>query len=295
MTLARQPVSLRAFRSPDYRDLVAEAQSQGWDVYRTGSDHVAVVNPATGARVILTTTGSTSSGHALGNVRAQLVRAGLDLRSKTERRLERRKHKEQAMPKGQLLTEEQRTEIVTLRREGVPVKDIAERVGVSTKAVTVHTPDDLIHHPKGADRMQVTPEQMAKIAELRRAGKTVDEVAEVIGFSSATVSKYQPEELKKPSRYRSGPVVVVNPAPEKPAQDERTTEQTGAYPVIRNLVIKQRRYAKMLAEAEAMGDDDIQLMLLEKTKLNPLEAEAIRLYDAFQSESLNGSANGKAH
>lgn len=79
---------LRSVQSDMVRDLARRAVDQGWDLYPNGGGHLAAVNPDTGARVTLAT--SAGGGHATSNVRAAFARAGLDLRSKAERRRSRR-------------------------------------------------------------------------------------------------------------------------------------------------------------------------------------------------------------
>ena len=313
MTFSQPSVSPRVFRSPDYRDLVERAIEQGFDVYRTGSDHIAVVNPLTGQRVTMSTSGSTRSGHALGNVRAALMRAGLDLRSKAERRRDRKQHKEAtAMPKGSLLTDDQRAEIAERRERGETIVHVAEVMGLSTKTVGNHQPEHLKQPPSEALLASVharsggvTPEMEARMVELKEAGKKNVEIAQELGISDTSVWKHLPDKYKKPSRYktvaRSGPVERVKPTVEAPAEGptesvvdivKRVNQEFGDYPLIRQLVAKQTRYSKMLTEAEAIGDDDLQLLLLDKTKMSGLEAEAVRLWQATQTHD-NG--NGSKH
>jgi hypothetical protein len=81
--MAMQSV-IRAIGSDQVRDLARQAIGQGWDVYSTGGGHLAVVHPATGAQVTLSR--NAGGGHAIANVRQAFARAGLDLRSKSERR-----------------------------------------------------------------------------------------------------------------------------------------------------------------------------------------------------------------
>ena len=57
---------LRAFRSPDLRDLTRLAIDQGWAVDLTGGNHVRVVNPANGQRVILSATAWPTPGPRSG-------------------------------------------------------------------------------------------------------------------------------------------------------------------------------------------------------------------------------------
>lgn len=75
---------LRSFRTDEFRELARRAVAQGWTAYQRGNGHVALVAP-TGAQVTLSATAYT--GHGLvESKRLELARAGLDLRSKAERR-----------------------------------------------------------------------------------------------------------------------------------------------------------------------------------------------------------------
>lgn len=76
---------LRSFRSGDLRALAKTALAQGWDGYMDGGGHVALVNPATGARVVLSSTAN-ARGHQLANVRLALRRGGLVLGPRNRRR-----------------------------------------------------------------------------------------------------------------------------------------------------------------------------------------------------------------
>jgi hypothetical protein len=78
------PSVLRAFRADEYRELARSALSQGWDVYQESGGHVAVVSPQ-GHRVRLSVTAYAASG-SLAAKRHEFRQAGLDLRSRSERR-----------------------------------------------------------------------------------------------------------------------------------------------------------------------------------------------------------------
>ena len=213
------------------------------------------------------------------------------------------------MPKGQLLTEEQRTEIAERREKGEDLKDIAASMGISAKTASRHQPAEYRREPSAAvfaarrAHAVVDSEMEAKIVELREQGLSGKEVAAQLGISESSVHHHSPERLRRASRYktiaRSGPVERILPPAEAPADDEptesvtaivaRVNQEFGEYPLIRGLVTKHNRYAKMLAEAEAIGDDDLTLVLMDKTKLTGLEAEALRLWEATQG---NGGKNG---
>ena len=67
------------------------------------------------------------------------------------------------------------------------------------------------------------------------------------------------------------------------ADEIRAHKTEPEYPVIRTLVDRQNHYASMLAEAERMGDEDLQIVLLEKTKLSPLEEDILRYWRRHHS------------
>ena len=305
---------LRGFRSPDFRALARKATEQGWDLFVRGGGHVDCVSPQ-GTIVRLSATAHTA-GPVLIPKRREFEKAGLVLSRFKRSKKHRTSHDEVSdMPKGVLLTREQLTEIAERRERGEKVKDIAAALGISDRAVSDHQPDYLkkpltaVAQAANEGRRTVTDEQVEEIAEMRRAGMKIDDIAEKLGVSTATITKYQPDDTRRRSRYersygRSGPLVRIAPTPQVEAGEEadnettesvtaivaRTNAEFGAYPIIRSLVVKQRRYAKMLQEAEALGDDDLQLVLMEKTKLSGIEAEAIRLWEATQT-SANGNGN----
>lgn len=83
---------LRAFRADEFRELARMALAQGWEVYPEHGGHVAAVCPTTGRLVRLSVTAYAAHG-VLEAKRREFAQAGLDLRSKAERR---RAHRQEA-------------------------------------------------------------------------------------------------------------------------------------------------------------------------------------------------------
>lgn len=84
-TTAQINSTLRGFRAPELRELARRAVQDGWDMYTRPGGHVDVVNPANGAVVRLSSTGYAGPSQ-LKPKRHEFEVAGLDLRSKAERR-----------------------------------------------------------------------------------------------------------------------------------------------------------------------------------------------------------------
>lgn len=65
-----------------------------------------------------------------------------------------------------------------------------------------------------------------------------------------------------------------------------------AYPTLKALADRQHRYAGMLHDAEQLRDEDVQLILLQKMELSPLEREALTLWEHATEAGRNGNSNG---
>lgn len=87
---------LRAFRADEFRDLVRLALRQGWDVYPERGGHVAAVSP-TGRTVRVSVTAYAAHGVLVAK-RREFIAAGLDLRSKAERRRAHRQEVRMEVP-----------------------------------------------------------------------------------------------------------------------------------------------------------------------------------------------------
>ena len=227
-----------------------------------------------------------------------------------------RDQEEHAMPKGQLTTPEQVEAIQAGRRAGEPVTQIAARLGVSTKTVTMYTPPELLPKAKPGSLRDRTGTSWKPVAPGRKP--------RVDGYrpSPISVRKATPDELEHFGR----PVMTANPEPDRetievgdrlvafkePSDELRDAEpmnigdvvrkvaaeqaaEAAVFPMIRSLVNRQRKYAQLLKLAEQSGDEDIQLMVMDKMKMTALEQEAVALWELSQpTQGRNGAGNGRA-
>lgn len=163
MAISQARALVRSIRSDKIRDLTEKAIEAGFDAYYSGSGHLRLVNPENGASVWLSTT-SNGAARAFKNTRAALKRAGLDL-------------EEHTMPKGQRLTPAQIDQIRVMRDAGLRVVDIADRLGVSTKAVGDNSPAEYM--PGGVKyHMVIGPIAAQKNIEAFDAQQTTQTIAE---------------------------------------------------------------------------------------------------------------------
>lgn len=81
--------TIRGLRAPELRDLARLAVRDDWDLYTRPGGHIDVVNPINGAVVRLSST-AYAGPQTIRSKRHEFQQAGLDLRSKAERRREKR-------------------------------------------------------------------------------------------------------------------------------------------------------------------------------------------------------------
>lgn len=126
--------ALRSFRTDVLRDLARRALEQGWDAYRTGGGHVRLVNPTSGAMVELSTTAN-GRAHGQENVRQALMRAGVDLRSKAERRRDER-------ARARLTSPRTTQETTPMMADPIPAEQAPEPATTAEPTTTTTTTDD---------------------------------------------------------------------------------------------------------------------------------------------------------
>ena len=339
----------RSMRNDQLRDLALGAVDAGFDGYIAGSGHLRLVNPTTGASVWLSLT-SNGLGRVYKNARAAFKRAGFD------------PDKEHDMPKGQRVSPAQQEQIRTMRIAGLPTGEIAERVGVSGKAVRTYSPAEYrrggaLFQIAGAARGPAAVEafdsstavavmdkpEAAPVADfpvvqtisvpgngLEKAGgrfklRGPQDVVNVDGYLVTIGERVdgnwvaKTPDLSKMSRRRQWmdqngrerllarvQADLAKDPPQLPGQAtepaelpiaelvKSTTADFTSFPLIADLFGKQRRYRAMLTEAESLGDEDLQLVLMSKIELKPLEKEIIAYWEQTHRQQANGRNNGES-
>lgn len=284
------PALLRAFRSDELRDLTRLALHQGWDVYRRSGGHVSAVNPSTGAQVVLSVTGYVT-GHTLASKRHEFARAGLDLRSKAERR-------------------RLRQEATTVHVRNV---DPAEVTALGTRAPQVR-PN--AHQSQGGKYAMRGPQEVLDVGGYRvvigeRADDTWIGYTRDLGLRARRRTWYSGEGRQAlldritADVAERPPVVAEAPAPEpeatesewpglaehldpdvdqapasnRPSSIHVVMAEAQEYPLASALDALEATVAPAMAALEAAGRQDVaDLMRAELAPRTPVEEELVRLY-----------------
>ena len=150
---------------------------------------------------------------------------------------------------------------------------------------------------------KMLPQQMELLRRLiTQTDKGNLAIAAEVGVSNWTVGQYRRKFAQELApNVRAAQALNQIAAAGVPLDDEaeesiaafvlQTTQDFTTYPLITDLIGRQKRYQSMLGEAERMGDEDLQIMLLSKLELSGLEKEIV----AFWAQTHGDKANGNGH
>lgn len=177
---------------------------------------------------------------------------------------------------------------------------VAEReatVAATTDPLVATTPSGQTYIKGTMIGKQTPPEVIAKIAEMADAGANNNDIARATGLSTWTVSKYRVMHRNEPARptveVGSRLVAYAEPTVEQRIEQPMTAadvELAETYPLIRALIDRQRTFGELLELAERTGDDDVQLLILQKMELTGVLREAVDLWNATIGQQRNGTA-----
>lgn len=276
---------LRSVQSDLVRDLARRAVAQGWDLYPNGGGHLAAVHPVTGAQVTLAT--SAGGGHATENVRAAFRRAGLDLRSKAERRRSRRQE-----------VHPMQVRDVTPAPPPLPVVPIPEaedrRRGrlptnlASREALDIGGRRVVIRQGTGGRWSASTRDAAYKTGRRSWAGLDRDAMVDRIARDLAEEAAAE-EAAVEESATRLADVHL--PDPEAVAAVEGgplagfhvVQADPEEFPLAAHLAALDAAVAPALAALEAAGKVDAAGLLRAEVERSPLEEELVRLYRRVMS------------
>jgi len=122
------------------------------------------------------------------------------------------------------------------------------------------------------------------MADLIRQDVPTKVIAEKLHVSTVTVSRWK----RTRSNWDSGlPEATTHPEFVSPLRSRSQTAEEAViqvyveskdFPEIKALINRQQRYRTMAQEAERLGDEELQLLLLTRQDLSPLEREILRYW-----------------
>lgn len=323
-------VLTRAIRSDALRTLTQGALDAGFDGYFSGSGHLRLVNPENGKSVWLSTT-SNGAARAYKNTRAALKRAGYNPEEhdmpKGQRLTPNQIEQIGVMREAgiRLVDIAARLDISTKAagdnspaeyqaggpKHGLMIGPIAARqnlkafdaaqkkearaaVAVMERPAEVSSTGGYRVAGKTPPGMRMRPEQFELLRTLLAEGGTNLEIAAKVGVSNWTVGQYRRKLREEELAPNVRAAQALNEIAAEPSIVDvvlQTTQDFTTYPLITDLIGRQRRYQSMLGEAERMGDEDLQIMLLSKLELSGLEKEIV----AFWAQTHGDQTNGNGH
>jgi len=121
------------------------------------------------------------------------------------------------------------------------------------------------------------------MTQMIKEGHSNKEIANKVHVSTTTVARWKrtqhtwDDALPLASTHQ---VPIVSPLRQQTAEEAviQVYVESTDYPEIKALITRQQRYRVMAQEAERLGDDELQLLLLTRMDTSPLEKEILRYW-----------------